>query len=96
MNSKITDRMQQVAVSFLEKLVVLRNFEITQFMDDDTAKDKLLSGIDKIIEEGMEEFKIESDPFTSFPCTTKEYLASKAEYERQTADGRYGHHDWLD
>lgn len=80
-----TDKEQRVAVNFLERLTVI-NWEGSK--KDSTTFAEELNGL---IDEMTEFYKIEADPFTSFPCTTKEYLKNRAEYHKQTMEERYGY-----
>lgn len=44
----------------------------------------------------MSNYDLMKDPFTSFPCTSKEYAENSMEYSRQCMIEKYGHCDDLD
>lgn len=79
---KITEPMQQVAVDFLEELVIL---QMNNKINDEE--------ITKLMKKMEDKYCVEQDPFTLFPCTTKEYLKSNYEYNRQLFENRYGYYD---
>ena len=44
----------------------------------------------------MNRYHLMRDPFTGFPCTSKEYAKSSLEYSKQCMFERYGHCDGLE
>lgn len=89
---KITDSKQRVAVDFLESLTVLLYFNKDcdgNILDDRPLEERL----HELITSYTEKYQIESDPFTSFPCTTKEYFQNLAEYNRQSMEAKYGYYE---
>ena len=89
-----TEKEQRVAVDFLEELTVMLYFNKDydgNVLDVRPLKERLQELIDK----KTEQYYIESDPFTNFPCITKEYCESRKEYERQIMMEHYGHCDGL-
>jgi methyltransferase-like protein len=84
---KITHTMQNVAVDILGDLEV-----ILIMMDEPyTAKE-----IIEIIHKHEEKYALCHDPFTGMLCTCEEYVKNKVEYDRQLAEARFEHCDWLD
>ena len=72
--------MQKVAAD------VLSHFFYTKDMDE----------VLKAFKNVMDIYGLCEDPFTGFPCTPEEYCENSLEYDRQLADIKYGHHDWLE
>ena len=64
---KITNKMQAVAVDFLERFYFVKDIE----------------EVFKIVKEMAEKYELHDDPFTLMPCTTKEYCENVREYEKQ-------------
>lgn len=89
---KITDAKQRVAVDFLEALVILLYFN-KDFNGNVVDQRPLEDRLDELIAKYTEKYQIESDPFTSFPCTTKEYFVNLAEYNRQAMEAKFGYYE---
>lgn len=85
-----TDKEQKVAVDFLENLIALRYFR--QVPPGEVPK-TLEEELDDFINFMTEKYKVEEDPFTRFPCTTKEYLANREEYEAQCFEEKWGYRE---
>ena len=77
---KITERDQKVAAD------ILTQFMFTNTMDDVTEVWKRV----------YEQYGLCDDPFTSTPCTPKEYCENRLEYDKQTMIAKYGHCDGLE
>ena len=82
-----TEKEQKVAVHFLEQLIIL-NWDGAK-----RSSESFTEELSKLIDEMIEIYKIESDPFTSFPCTTKEYLKNNAEYQAQLFEEKWGYRE---
>ena len=81
-NLKITDKMQDVALdilSDLEMLLFTRNKTIS------------LDKISDILYVYAVKYNLHKDPFTHMLCTSKEWLKSNDEYERQLSIKKYGY-----
>lgn len=84
---KITDTMQQVAVN------ILSDFEILTMTHNGPYT---FEEIWAIVKKNAEIYGLCQDPFTLMLCTSKEAIENQLEYDRQTAEQKYGHCDWLD
>ena len=84
---KITHTMQKVAVN------ILGDFEILTMKHDGPYTFEEIWGI---IKKHVDEYGLCEDPFTMMLCTSKEAIESQLEYDRQCAEQKYGHSDWLD
>ena len=84
---KITHTMQKVAVN------ILSDFEILTMTHNGPYT---FEEIWAIMEKHAKNYELCDDPFTRMWCTTKEYFENSLEYEKQLADQKYGHCDWLD
>ena len=84
---KITDTMQKVAVSILSDFEVLTMTHNGPYTFEE---------IWAIVKKNAEYFGLCEDPFTMMLCTSKEAIVNQLEYDRQTAEQKYGHCDWLD
>jgi hypothetical protein len=85
-----TDKEQRVAVDFIEGLIIMRYFNkdcAGNVCDPRPLEERL----DEFIEKQTEKYHIEDDPFTSFPCTTKEYWQNIAKYNKQLMEDKYGY-----
>lgn len=82
---RITNAQQQVAAEILCEL------EYTIWMEGLTEQQ-----IVDFIKKKTKEYRLERDRFTHSLCTSKEAAESSAEYDRQTMEARYGHHDGLE
>jgi hypothetical protein len=49
-----------------------------------------------IVKKNAEYYGLCQDPFTLMLCTSKEAIENQLEYDRQTAEQKWGHSDWLD
>ena len=78
--NKITLTMQKVAAD------ILTEFMCTHDMDE------VMDAYKRV----FERYELCDDPFTGMPCTTKEYVENRAEYERQAMYEKYGHCDGLE
>ncbi len=87
-----TEKEQRVAVDFLEGLIIMMYFNKDY---DGNVRDPrpLEERLDEFIQKQTEKYYIESDPFTSFPCTTKEYCENLAEYNKQAMEEKYGYYE---
>lgn len=74
---KITNSAQEAAIDILCDFIV----KSMQKQLDDRA----------FIESVMNRYNLEEDPFTKFPCSTKEYVRLKEEYEKQVMFERLGY-----
>ena len=92
---KLTDKEQRVVVDFLKELIVMLYFN-EDYNGNVLDARPLTERLQELIDKKTEQYDIKSDPFTGFPCTTKEYWTNKHEYECQLADQMYGHHDMLE
>lgn len=84
---KITNTMQNVAVD------ILQDFEILMMKHNGPYT---FEEINEIVERHTEKYNLCENPFTRMICTTKEYCEDRLEYEKQVAEEKYGHYDWLD
>ena len=84
---KITHTMQKVAVDILQDFEVL-----TMKHNGPYAFEELWD----IIKKHVDEYGLCEDPFTRMICTSKEAIENQLEYDRQCAEMKYGHSDWLD
>ncbi len=73
----MTEKIQRVAVD------ILTQFMFTKDMDE------VMEVWNKI----HKQYELHDDPFTSTPCTQKEYYKNLSEYEKQIMIERYGHCD---
>ena len=84
---KITHTMQKVAVN------ILSDFEILLMTHNGPyTADEIIAIMNKH-EKG---YALCEDPFTRMLCTSKEAIENQLEYDRQCAEMKYGHSDWLD
>lgn len=84
---KITHTMQEVAVN------ILSDFEILTMTHNGPYT---FEEIWAIMEKHAKNYELCDDPFTRMWCTTKEWAENSLEYDRQVAEEKYGHSDWLD
>lgn len=84
---KITDTMQKVAVS------ILSDFEVLMMTHNGPYT---IEEVNEIVECNAELYALCEDPFTRMLCTSKEAIENQLEYDRQLAEMKYGHSDWLD
>lgn len=84
---KITHTMQQVAVSILSDFEVLTMTHNGPYTFEE---------IWAIVKKNAEIYGLCQDPFTLMLCTSKEAIENQLEYDRQTAEQKYGHCDWLE
>lgn len=84
---KITDTMQKVAVD------ILSDFEILTMAHNGPYT---FEEIWTIMEKHAKNYELCDDPFTRMWCTIKEYCENSLEYEKQLAEQKFGHCDWLD
>ncbi len=84
---KITDTMQKVAAS------ILSDFEVLAMTHDGPYT---FEEIWEIVDKNADYYGLCNDPFTGMFCTSKEAIENQLEYDRQTAEMKYGHSDWLD
>ncbi len=84
---KITHPMQRVAVD------ILQDFEILTMTHNGPYT---FEEVWAIVEKHVEKYGLCEDPFTRMICTSKEAIENQLEYDRQTAEQKYGHSDWLD
>ena len=84
---KITTTMQKVAVD------ILQDFEIlTMTHNDPYTFDEIWD----IVKRNAERYALCEDPFTRMLCTSEEAIKNQLEYDRQMAEMKWGHCDWLD
>lgn len=85
MKQKITHKMQQVAADILSdiEIAMMDNKEIPDW-------------IDELYDRVFNDYDLCRDPFTGMVCTSEEYFKNNIEYQRQTMDELYGHHDGLE
>ena len=76
----ITDKEQRVAAEILTALMFAKDME----------------DVMKVWKTTFEHYALCEDPFTSCPCTSKEYMENRLEYNRQAMMERYGHCDGLE
>lgn len=84
---KITHPMQQVAVNILSDFEVLTMTHNGPYTFEE---------IWAIVQKHVDGYGLCEDPFTRMICTSKEAIDNQSEYDRQTAEMKYGHSDWLD
>ncbi len=84
---KITHTMQKVAVD------ILSDFEILTMTHNGPYT---FEEIWTIVQKHVDGYGLCEDPFTRMICTSKEAIESQLEYDKQVAESRYGHSDWLD
>lgn len=84
---KITHSMQAVAVN------ILSDFEILTMTHNGPYT---FEEIWAIVQKHVDGYGLCEDPFTRMICTSKEAIENQLEYDRQTAEQRYGHCGWLD
>ena len=74
---KITNKMQEVAVDILNELIVAKYSG--KPIDSD------------FYQWIIERYNLQEDPFTHFPCTSKEYSRLNKEYNNQLMMEKYGY-----
>lgn len=84
---KITHPMQQVAVN------ILSDFEVLTMTHNGPYS---FEEIWAIVQKHVDGYGLCEDPFTRMICTSKEAIENQLEYDRQTAEQKWGHSDWLD
>ncbi len=84
---KITHSMQNVAVS------ILSDFEVLTMTHNEPYT---FEEIWAIVQKHVDGYGLCEDPFTRMICTSKEAIENQLEYDRQTAEQKWGHSDWLD
>lgn len=84
---KITHTMQKVAVD------ILQDFEILAMTHNGPYT---FEEIWAIVDKHAENYGLCEDPFTRMLCTSKEAIENQLEYDRQSAEMKWGHSDWLD
>lgn len=84
---KITHTMQTVAVD------ILGDFEILTMTHKGPYT---FEEIWAIVQKHVDGYWLCEDPFTNMICTSKEAIENQLEYDRQTAEQKWGHSDWLD
>ena len=84
---KITHTMQQVAVNILSDFEVLTMTHNGPYTFEE---------IWDVIKKHVDEYGLCEDPFTRMICTSKEAIENQLEYDRQAAEQKWGHSDWLD
>ena len=84
---KITSTMQKVAVNILSDFEVLTMIHNGPYTFEE---------IWAIVQKHVDEYGLCEDPFTMMLCTSKEAIENQLEYDRQTAEQKLGHSDWLD
>ena len=84
---KITHTMQKVAVD------ILGDFEILTMTHNGPYT---FEEVWTIVQKHVEGYALCEDPFTRMICTSKEWSENSLEYDRQTAEQKWGHSDWLD
>lgn len=76
---KITDNMQKVAVDILERIIAY------QYEHKEIDKE--------FFENVMKDYNLHEDPFTLFPCTSREYGKLREEYDKQLMIERFGYYE---
>ena len=84
---KITHTMQRVAVD------ILGDFEILMMNHNGPYT---FEEVWAIVQKHVDGYGLCEDPFTRMICTSKEAIENQLEYDRQSAEMKYGHSDWLD
>lgn len=84
---KITHTMQKVAVNILSDFEVLTMTHNGPYTFEE---------IWAIVKKHVDYYGLCEDPFTSMICTSKEAIENQLEYDRQSAEQKWGHCDWLD
>ena len=84
---KITHMMQTVAVD------ILQDFEILTMTHNGPYT---FEEIWAIVQKHVDGYGLCEDPFTRMICTSQEAIENQLEYDRQCAEMKYGHSDWLD
>lgn len=84
---KITHTMQTVAVD------ILQDFEILTMTHNGPYT---FEEIWTIVQKHVDGYGLCKDPFTMMICTSKEAIENQLEYDRQSAEQKWGHSDWLD
>ena len=74
---KITNKMQEVAVDILTDIIAEEYFR----------KPVGKEFFDRV----MKKYNLQEDPFTRFPCTSKEYGKLNEEYNKQRMMEKYGY-----
>lgn len=80
----ITNTMQKVAADILQDFIICTWDGVTE----ESCK--------KFYDEVFKRYDLCDDPFTRFPCTSKEYADGNLEYQRQSMIEKYGHCDGLE
>ena len=75
----ISNKMQEVAVDILMRLVFIRD----------------INELTEVFEYVYDKYELRDDPFTQLPCTRKEYVESSYYYDKQKALEIYGYNDWF-
>ena len=84
---KITHPMQQVAIN------ILSDFEILTMTHNGPYT---FEEVWAIVQKHVDGYGLCEDPFTRMLCTSKEAIENQLEYDRQTAEQKYGHCNWLE
>jgi hypothetical protein len=84
---KITNTMQRVAVD------ILQDFEILVMTHNGPYT---FEEVWAIVQKHVDGYELCEDPFTRMICTSKEAIENRLEYDRQSAEMKYGYSDWLD
>lgn len=84
---KITHTMQTVAVD------ILGDFEILTMTHNGPYT---FEEVWAIVQKHVDGYGLCEDPFTRMLCTSKGAIENQLEYDRQSAEMKYGHSDWLD
>ena len=86
---KITDTMQKVAVN------ILSDFEVLTMTHNGPYTFKEIWAI---VQKHVDGYGLCQDPFTLMLCTSKEAIENQLEYDRQSAEMKYGdcYDDWFD
>lgn len=77
---KLTNPMQEVAVDICVQLIVK------------TWNGQMLDSVE-FVKNIMEQYNLQEDPFTKFPCSCKEYAKNREEYDRQLMEERLGYYE---
>ena len=73
----ISNKMQEVAVDILLDIIM------EEFFGKPAGSD--------FYQRVMQRYNLQEDPFTRFPCTSKEYEKLKEEYDKQLMMEKYGY-----